>query len=314
MTTALADRIDELCAVSPDIDRFCSSSAWILSAREAFAPEAEPFLLDVPEGVVALVHHRDPMDIVTPYEAMWGLASPFLGPDPRPLVEALAAAVARRPRAVYAFLGHARGGAAVSAVAARFGARFDLTEGPPAARVMARLDGGPEGFLSRRSAKFRANARRARRAAAAAGWAYELLAAPREDEIETLYGRALAIEARSWKREEGILAPPMRMFYQLMLPRLAARGRLRALFVRRGDEDAGYAFAAVFAGVMRGLQASYDERFARDAPGVLLHLALIERACAEGLDWYDLGTDGEYKRRWGEERLDTLSLIARPRR
>lgn len=314
MTTALADRIDELCVITPDVDRFCSSSAWILSAREAFAPEADPFVLDRPEGIVALAHHRDGVDIYTPFEAMWGLASPFLGPDPRPLVNALAAEVAARPRSVYAFLGLSPGSAAVAAVAARFSSRFDLVEGPPAARVMARLDGGLEGFLSRRSPKFRANARRARRAAAAEGWAYELHAAPDEDRTAALFRRALAVETRSWKAGEGILVPPMRTFYTRMLPRLAARGRLRALFVRRGDEDAGYAFVAVFGGVMRGLQASYDERFARAAPGVLLHLALIERACAEGLGCYDLGTDGDYKRRWGEGRMETIALIARPRR
>jgi hypothetical protein len=67
---------------------------------------------------------------------------------------------------VFAFLGVTLGSAAARAIAARFGAGFDLVDGPATLRVMASLDGGPDGFLSPRSPKFRANARRARRQAA----------------------------------------------------------------------------------------------------------------------------------------------------
>ncbi len=311
---ARADRMDELADASPGLDRFCSSSAWALSAFEAFSPEAVPFVVDTPDGMVALLRHPGgPPDVVTPFEAMWGLGSPFLGPRPEALVDALWTALPRA-RIVLAFLGIKPGSAAARGIATRFAPRFDVAEGPPTVRVMAGLDGGVDGFLARRSPKFRANARRARRAAARAGWRFELIAAPTATEAEQLFTRALAIEARSWKSDEGILLAPMQTFYARMLPRLAAKGRLRALFARRGDEDGGYAFVGVAGGVMRGLQASYDERFARDAPGVLLHLELVERACAEGLSVYDLGTDGEYKRRWGEELFETIALIARPRR
>jgi CelD/BcsL family acetyltransferase involved in cellulose biosynthesis len=312
-----ADRIDELAAVSPDIDRFCSASAWAVSAFEAFSPDAVPFVVDAPDGMVALVRHAGAApDLVTPLEATWGLASPFLGAHPATLVDALWGALPglARPRAVLALLGLAPGSAAARGVATRFAPRYDVVEGPPTVRVMARLAGGPDGFLARRSPKFRANARRARRVAADAGWRFELHAAPGQADAGDLLARALAVEARSWKADEGILLPPMQTFYARMLPRLAARGCLRALFARRGDEDVGYAFVGVDGGVMRGLQASYDQRFAREAPGVLLHLELIDRACAEGLDTYDLGTDAEYKRRWGEDLFETIALVCRPRR
>jgi hypothetical protein len=313
---ARADRIDELAEASPDIDRFCSSSAWVLSAFEAFSPDALPLVMDTPDGMVALLSHVGQPQLITPLEAMWGLASPFLGPRPEALVDHLWTVLRRMPSSgvVFAFLGVMPGGAAARAIATRFASPFDVVEGPPTVRVMARLDGGPDGFLARRSPKFRANARRARRLAVRDGWRFELHEAPSAAEAPDLLSRALAIEARSWKSDEGILLPPMQTFYARMLPRLAARGRLRALFARRGDEDAGYAFVGVAGGVMRGLQASYDERFARDAPGVLLHLELIDRACAEGLRTYDLGTDGEYKRRWGEELFETAALVVRPRR
>ena len=36
------DRLDRVVQKSSDVDRFCSSSAWALSALEAFHPESTP--------------------------------------------------------------------------------------------------------------------------------------------------------------------------------------------------------------------------------------------------------------------------------
>src|SRR5262249_59527717 len=116
--------MDELAEASPELDRFCSSSAWALSAAEAFSPEAAPLIVDAADGMVALLRHPGgPPDVVTPFEAMWGLGSPFLGPRPDALVDALWGALPRA-RAVFAFLGVKSGGAAARAVATRFAPRF----------------------------------------------------------------------------------------------------------------------------------------------------------------------------------------------
>jgi hypothetical protein len=84
------------------------------------------------------------------------------------------------------------------------------------------------------------------------------------DWAAALYARQ-AVEARSWKAREGvgISAGPMRAFYQLMLPRLCARGQQRTLFARLGELDIGYVLGAVFEGEYRGLQFSYDAEHAR---------------------------------------------------
>jgi CelD/BcsL family acetyltransferase involved in cellulose biosynthesis len=99
-----------------------------------------------------------------------------------------------------------------------------------------------------------------------------------------------------------------------MLPRLAGRGALRVLFARRGEDDLAFVFGGIFGGVYRGLQVSFDDRFAEESPGVLVHIELLERLCAEGVTGYDLGTDMEYKRRWGEVGLTTRTWLVSRRR
>jgi CelD/BcsL family acetyltransferase involved in cellulose biosynthesis len=182
--------------------------------------------------------------------------------------------------------------------------RGALRVGPPTLRVAADLSGGLDGFLSRRSAKFRAVARRARRRAAATGISYE-----RQDHVDL--DRLLAVEHRSWKwREEtGLHAGPMLAFYQEMFPRVAVSGSLRVIFASRDGQDLAYCVGGLCGDTYRGLVSSFDDACADESPGVLVHLAMIERLCDEGIAFYDLGSDMEYKRRWGEPSLETCALL-----
>jgi CelD/BcsL family acetyltransferase involved in cellulose biosynthesis len=106
----------------------------------------------------------------------------------------------------------------------------------------------------------------------------------------------------------------MQRFYRLMLPRLAARGALRAVLVTRGGRDVAFCFGGLFpAGGRtgyRGLQSSYDDDLARLSPGALAHLEMIALLCEEGVATYDLGSDMDYKRRWGERGLTTIAVAA----
>ena len=130
-----------------------------------------------------------------------------------------------------------------------------------------------------------------------------------------LYPRILAIESRTWKSASGNGADTgsMRAFYADMLPRLAARGGLRVLLVQRDGEDLGYLHGGVVGDHFRGLQVSFDERVRDLSLGNLLQREMIARLCEEGCASYDLGTRSEYKRRWAEEGLQTITVLARPR-
>ncbi len=323
---AQRDAFDALVSATPDIDTFCSSSDWILPACVAFAPEATPLVRWSRAGVVALAARRVEGGggrWACPLEAVWGLASPLIGPDPEPLVDAamgmLAGSVPPTTGRLVALAlcGIADGGAAERVLLARARRGFLAEPGPEMARIVASLEGGMDGFWSRRSSKFRASSRRARRAAAAAGVSYEMHQAFADPAAyDAVWRRVLAIEARCRKAAigGGLSVPEMRVFYERMLPRLAARGALRVVFACRGGTDLAFVFGGIFGGVYRGLQVSFDDAFAAESPGVLVHVEMLERLCAEGVTGYDLGTDMEYKRRWGEVGLVTRTWLVSRRR
>lgn len=311
-------RFDALVSQTREIDLFCSSTDWVLPARAAFAPGARPFVIEAPEGFVALmaVPTVEGGRALLPLEASWGLASPFVGPDPEPLVALLFALLGDgEPPADALFLsGLAIDGRAFQAVEAAVSRskRWLLYEGPTAGRHCADIRGGLEAFYGRRSAGFRANARRARRQAAAAGVTYEHVAhVSTAAEVVALYDRIQAVERRCWKGMggHGIDNEPARGFYRYMVHRLARRGALRVVFARLGGCDVAYVFGGLLAGTYRGLQCSFDDTHRSLSPGVLVHLEMIEALAAEGIALYDLGSEMDYKRRWGEEGLRTSTAV-----
>jgi CelD/BcsL family acetyltransferase involved in cellulose biosynthesis len=302
---ARAEELDAWVGQTADIDAFCSSSAWVLPAQAAFAPAATPLVWADVSGLAAFmaIELEGGLRAAVPLEASWGLASGLLGPDPARLAAAFLGALRVRPEPrprIVVFSGTAPDGAAAHALA-RLGARGI---GPPTERIVASLEGGLAGFLARRSAKFRATCARARRAAVAQKVRYE-----RSTDADL--DRIVAVEARSWKAAEasGIDTGPMYTFYREMLPRLAARGALRVVYVRQGDQDIAFCFGGRAGAQYRGLQVSFDDAHARLSPGVLAHLEMIALLADEGATSYDLGTDMDYKRRWGEPGLRTIAMV-----
>lgn len=319
---AAAEALDEAARQTPEIDGFCSASAWVLPARAAFLPDALPAALIGDEGAITLALRRSDVGVLyaCPLEAVWGLASPLLGRDPEPLVErALDLLHSGTPHGTPRALvmpGVANAGRAAKALARAAKAhRVRLSEGPETARVVASLAGGVDGFWSRRSAKFRATTRRARRHAAARGTTYERIAEVSPEALPTLWAQILAIEAQSRKAAMGggLSVPEMQTFYRDMLPRLARQGALRAVIARQGDAAIAYVLGGLFRGPTgveyRGLQVSFDDRHAADSPGVCVHVEMIEWLAESGVGVYDLGSDMPYKHRWGEPGLTTRLFV-----
>jgi CelD/BcsL family acetyltransferase involved in cellulose biosynthesis len=310
---AVADDFDLEVAATPAIDRFCSTTAWILAASAALMPPRVPFSFRGRHGYFAAMRgvHPAGFPYVEPVELAWGLAAPLVGRDPEALADEVVAVLAGRRDWQLAILsGLTAVGPQRRALERALPARWERRRGTPTIRHVASLDGGMDGFLARRSRELRKSLRKSLRAAAAAGVSFEE-ADRGECDAAALYDRVQAIEARSWKAREGvgISAGPMRAFYGEMLPRLCARRQHRTLFARIEDRDIGYILGAVFEGEYRGLQFSYDDDFSALGIGGLLQYRQVEALCAEGVGRYDLGTEMDYKRRWAEEIMETEMLV-----
>lgn len=312
-----ADAYDRAVDASDLPDRFCTQSAWILPAKTAFAPHAESWLWCFDDGFVSLMKLDTPLGrTLLPLEASWGLATAIVGPSPLPVVRQLVEHItAERSSWDAIFLsGLRRGGPEFTALLHAASKRYRLGIGQPTGRCVAALDGGFDGFLSRRTAHFRKNLRRAERIAGDR-LRFEVLAPTDPDLALALYERVLDVEARSWKGRSGhgIQDGPMRTFYAEMVPRLAAQGRLRVTFCWDADvpTPVGYVLGGVRGDTYRGLQISYDQALDALSVGNLLQRTTIAALCDEGVLRYDLGSDMPYKRGWAEILSETVPLVIR---
>lgn len=311
---------DQLVGRTDDIDRFCSTACWVLPAHQALSPDHEPWLwrCETTPGYVALSlgTHEHVGRFLQPMEASWGLANAFIGPDPQRVVEEFVA-VARACADQWDILfltGIDEGSTQFRHLVRGFHYDHFVGIGPAMGRQAARLDGGFEGFLSRRSSKFRANLRRAMRGGDDAGVRFDYVD-HRLDTVqaEAVYERALAVERHSWKgrQQVGIATGRMRGFYGQMLPCLGRDARLRVVFARLDGVDIGYCFGGIFEGTYRGLQMSYHDDFGELSPGNLVQLEMIQRLCDEGITTYDMGQAMDYKARWTDDVFETIALVVR---
>jgi hypothetical protein len=311
---AVADDFDREVSATPAIDRFCSSSAWILAAASALMPPRAPFSFRGASGYFAAMRgvHPAGFPYIEPIELAWGLAAPLIGRDPVALAaDVVAMLVARRDWQLTILAGMTADGPQRRALERALPPRWERRRGTPTVRHVASLDGGVDGFLSRRSRELRKSLRKATRAADQAGVTFESVRGGAAGDAAPLYARIQRIEAASWKARDGvgISTGPMRAFYELMLPRLCEHGQQRTVFARAGERDVGYILGAVFEGEYRGLQFSYDDEHAQLGIGGLLQIQQIVELCGEGVARYDLGTEMDYKRRWAEDVMETEMLV-----
>lgn len=325
---ACAGEFDHSVDEQPGIDRFCSRSDWILPFHRAFLPDRELFCYrggQQSRSFVALASRRHPAvgRYLESVENMWCFACPLVGPDAVGLLDEAIAERARDQdpghRGVTLMLSGIPADRTPEGLLGRLlvslDDRYRLRAVDETRRFVASLEGGFEGWLSRRSRSFRKGLRAAERVAARQAVRFEHVAVTSADAARAVYPRILAVEARSWKAAvgNGVDSGPMRRFYGDMLPRLAARGGLRLVFATRDGEDLGYLHGALTGDHFRGLQVSYDRRCERLSLGNLLQRETLQRLCAEGARSYDLGSRSDYKRRWAEQGLRTLTVLAQPR-
>ena len=299
---------------SDDVDQFCSSSLWGLPAHQALMPQRELAVLESESGYVALA--RGTSDhygaYLEPMECMWQFASPFARKDFK-LAHEFAEALETQWRDwnVVILTGLSPETIFFRELVVELEKHFQLTLIGKTGRVLADISDGVSGFLGRRSRGFRRSLSRARRDCTQREIEFQVCAnSGSPAECSGFYQRILDIELRSHKglAGQGIEQPGMREFYEQMMPRLAQVGALRLIFARHEGEDVGFIFGGVKGRTFRGLQMSYDQRCADLSLGNVLQFKMVELLSDEGLNVYDLGSDIEYKHRWGEERFGTISV------
>jgi CelD/BcsL family acetyltransferase involved in cellulose biosynthesis len=309
---AEAGTFDDAVARTPGIDRFCSSAAWVLSAHEALMGEREPWILRNAAGWAATaVALRSGGRFVEPLELSWGLASPLAG-DPDAVSESfVAAAAARDDWDGLLLAGMAPGGALERALVRSLPSAWRFGPGAETVRNVARLDGGLDGFLARRSRNFRKALRAAERDVAREGISFEVVDVRDAAAADAAMARVIAVERLSWKGRAGVGVDdgPMRGFYAHMVRLLAPAGRMRLIVARHEERDIGFILGGVFAGEYRGLQFSHDVAYRHLSLGNVLQRQQIERLCGEGIALYDLGTMMEYKERWADQTFVTRLLV-----
>ena len=312
-------RFDTMALASPNLDAFCSSAAWIVPAHKAFHPEQDLYLFEGEFGYLALARGETPNlgSYLAPVEAMWGLASPLIGAESARLaIEAWRTIRSECGDWDALWLcGLSPHGAAFKALAMLAGQGQRLFVGPTTYRHVALLDGGIEGWRSRRARSFRKGLRQASRRAQEAGVEFEWHDTFTPDDRDLVYRRALDVDDRSWKglESQGLRASNMATFYDHMTAYLAQRGALRVVFATLEGEDIAMGFGGILGPTFRGLQMSYDDRFKHLSLGNLVQQELIAHVAVEGVRYYDLGTEMDYKRRWSNPGLETVALVVRKR-
>ncbi len=313
-----------LAAASGKPDPFSCGPAWQLSFHEAFHPDRRLLLRVESDASLAFSELVLPSGaiIFTPPESHWISGCPLLGREPERLLERALPFLADACRGrLPCFLigGLADDDDLPLRLIRRFGNRFRFLEQEPSRQRGASLDGGFDGYLSRRSGNFRAKMKKAKKNADALGLRFEAFAPDDPSLADALYARMLAVEEKSWKGRDhcGMAESPSREFYGIMLRRLSRRREGRVIFARLDGRDVGFIFGGLCGARYRGQQFSYDDAFKRLSVGDLLQLEQIRRLCDEGVLRYDMGMSDHpsmaYKARWAESELSLRAWLLIPR-
>jgi hypothetical protein len=299
-------------------DPFCCRTEWQLSFHEAFAPRRPLGLREGGGSVVALAKRWHPATgpLLEPVESHWLFGSPLLGAHAVEVLDAFLGEDALRRESpsvlVSALL---PGGRLVRSLTRTFASRYEIVRLGREVLCSASLEGGLDGFLSRRSARLRKRLRQAERRAAASGVRFERALSRTAAEAGAVFARMLTVERASWKGRErsGIVDPPSRVFYAKMLERLSRSTSARVIFARCEDDDVGFIFGGLAGAVYRGQQFSFTDDWRPFSIGNLLQLEQVRWLCEEGAVRYDMGPLMEYKRHWTETQTRIGARLLRPR-
>ena len=305
---------NRLALATPQPDPFCALTAWQLSFREALEPQRQMLVRQCDDGLVQFGLQRTAnRSVLAPIERLWLFGCNVLGPSGPDLLEQMVrddptgASGTRRGIVV---AGTDPAGPLMGALTTRLARGLDFSMVRQEVQCSASLEGGMDGYLSRRSANLRRNLRRASKRASELGFLFERHQPASAEDADAVYRRMLAVERRSWK---GLMGEGMGdtsftlRFYGAMLRRLS---------VSRDGVDIGYIFGGMAGGIYRGQQFSFDDAYRAQSVGNLLQEAQIEWLCEQGAERYDmgplLGPHMDYKHSWTELRHPIEAWLIQP--
>ena len=293
-------------------DPFCCMPSWQLAFHDAFGPKRRLLVAEADGSVVAFAEGlvSEEEIFITPLEPSWFFGCPLLGDAaPRLFAEVMhffAQTYAPLfPKVLIGGLGP--GLEYVQNLLNKTGMPLQAHLVKAGIQGAASLEGGLDGFLSRRSANLRRNLKRAAKKAAEQGISFERVLPTTADQAKQTYARMIAIERTSWKGLDhcGMAEPVICDFYAYLLERLAPEKGARVIFARREDKDVGFIFGGLAGRIYRGQQFSYTQDWQALSLGNLMQVEKIRWLCEEGVQRYDMGPlDGpkmDYKTHWTEK-------------
>ena len=312
-TAAECAQWDRLAMGDRSTDPTCGAHAWqITSFQHATQPGYAPILRQTAAGQLSMIFVALEQGVFgVSLEPHWTFGQALLGQEgPALLSDTLFEIRERLPgRRITVIVGGGRENCP------RLGA---LREACPIVtplvydrHVAASLDGGLDGWLSRRSGGFRKSLRKTGARAAAAGVVFERVIPRTLADAQISYTRMLDVEARSWKGDVGSGLFSMDAFYDTLMAKTALAGQARILFARWEGEDVGFCYGKLIDGHYRGHQTSYSEDVGALGVGTLMHYETARWLTETGAHTQHFGPVQpglEYKHRLGEEVIECHGL------
>ncbi len=321
----LTARWTAIAAASGRPDPFSCTPAWQLAFHDAFDPSRRLLIHEEEGNILAFAELTllTGQIILVPVEAHWISASPLLGPYADECFLSHLPDILREYRGFppcFLIGGLEEQSDVIPRLFHIAGRMFRFLKQPISLQRSASLEGGLDGYLSRRSANFRAKMKKAGRKAAAEPIRFERVVPSTVEEADITYRRMIAVEEKSWKGRDhcGMTESPSLEFYHAMMRRLSLYRGGRVIFAVHDGKDIGFIFGGMAGTCYRGQQFSYDADWKAFSVGDLLQMEQLAWLCEEGALRYDMGMSDHpsmaYKRHWAEleQSLHAWLLVPRP--
>lgn len=205
---------------------------------------------------------------------------------------------------------------AVAALARACAGRLTLVDAEHVSPAVE-LTGDVEDFKRRSKPRWGAPLERFRRKMARDHQAELAIVEPPGD-VDAELREGFAVEASGWKGASGtaiLSQPETERFYTDLSHAAAARDELRFATIRLDGRLVAWDLLLLFDGRLHLLKTAFDEEFRKLAPGLVLRLAVIERAYELGLRSHELGgAPDPWKLKFADVNREHVALRAYARR
>ncbi|MCB2050830.1 MAG: GNAT family N-acetyltransferase [Novosphingobium sp.] len=131
-------------------------------------------------------------------------------------------------------------------------------------------------------------------------------------EMDAIFDRILAVEAKSWKGRAGTALlhdEKQSAFFREFGRKMAKCGLLRLCFLKINGQDAAMTFATVWDNRFWAIKVGYDESFAPVSPGEALLVELIRHSAENNYTSFEFcGKEAPWTRAWAEDATEIESL------